>query len=108
MGLEDALKGFDLKGFGFDGGVTGIAVGIGTALLAPIVIPALAEVGKPLTKAAIKEGILLYEKSKEAMAEVTEVFEDLVAEAKAELAQDQKDTKSEPDNNQPELIIVSD
>jgi hypothetical protein len=67
----------------------------------------LGEVGKPLTKAAIKEGLLLYEKSKEAMAEVAEVFEDLVAEAKAELAQEQKGTKSETENNQPELIIVS-
>jgi hypothetical protein len=105
MALEDIFKGIDLKGF--DGGATGIAVGIGTALLAPIVIPLLGEVGKPLTKAAIKEGLLLYEKSKEAMAEVAEVFEDLVAEAKAELAQEQKGTKSETENNQPELIIVS-
>jgi hypothetical protein len=107
MALEDIFKGF--KGFeGFDGGATGIAAGIGAAILAPIVIPVVAQVGKPLTKAAIKQGILAYEKGKEFFAEATEVFEDLVAEAKAELAQEDKDTKSEPDRNQPEIIIVND
>jgi hypothetical protein len=107
MGLEDIFKGF--KGFeGFDGGSTGMVAGIGAAILAPIVIPVVAQVGKPLTKAAIKEGILLYEKGKEFFAEATEVFEDLVAEAKAEIAQDQKDIKPEPDRNQPEIIIVND
>jgi hypothetical protein len=102
MAIEDIFKGFDLKGF--DGGATGLAVGIGTALLAPIVIPVLTEIGKPLTKAAIKEGILLYEKSKEAMAEMTEVFEDLVAEAKAELAQDQKESGTKL-AEEPQIIV---
>ena len=105
MGLEDIFKGFDFKGF--DGGTTGIAVGIGTAILAPIVIPVLTEIDKPLTKAAIKEGILLYEKSKEAMAEATEVFEDLVAEAKAELAQDQKETQTKSTTNQIEVVPIT-
>jgi hypothetical protein len=49
--VDDILK-------GFDGGIAGIALGIGTGLLAPIVIPVLAESSKSLTKAAIKEGIL--------------------------------------------------
>jgi hypothetical protein len=31
-----------------------------------------------------------------------------VAEAKAELAQDHKDAKSQPDPNQPEIIVVHD
>jgi hypothetical protein len=108
MALEDIFKGVDLEKFGFEGGVPGLAVGVGAALLAPIVLPLVAQVGKPLTKAAIKEGLLMYEKSKEALAEVTEVFEDIVAEAKAELAQDQKDAKSQDENNQPELIVVTD
>jgi hypothetical protein len=107
MALEDIFKGF--KGFdGFDGGATGIAAAIGAAILTPIVIPVVAQVGKPLAKAAIKEGILAYEKGKEFFAEATEVFEDLVAEAKAELAQDHKDTKSQTDPNQPEIIVVHD
>jgi hypothetical protein len=38
-------------------------------------------------KAAIKGGIVLYDRSKESFAEVGEVVEDLVAEVKAELAE---------------------
>ncbi len=106
MALGDIFKGFD--GFDFEAGPAGIAATIGAAILAPIVIPALAGAAKPLAKAAIKEGLLLSEKSKEFFAEATEVFEDLVAEAKAELAQDQKEPKSQVDTNQPEIIVVSD
>ncbi|MCX7770143.1 MAG: DUF5132 domain-containing protein [Proteobacteria bacterium] len=64
----------------------GLAIGIGGAILAPIVLPVLASVAKPLVKATIKGGILVYEKGKESLSEVTEVFEDLVAEVKSEMA----------------------
>ncbi|MGO9014805.1 MAG: DUF5132 domain-containing protein [Dissulfurispiraceae bacterium] len=67
--------------------VTGLAVGIGAALFAPQVIPALAGVVKPLAKAAIKGSLVLYEKGKEAFAEVGEMMEDIVAEVKAEMAE---------------------
>jgi len=67
--------------------VTGLAIGIGTALFAPQVIPALAGVVKPLAKAAIKGSLVLYEKSKEAFSEVGEMMEDIVAEVKAEMAE---------------------
>lgn len=74
----------------FDGGfkgniISGLAIGVGTALLAPVIIPVLASIAKPLAKAAIKGGITVYEKNKEFLAETAEVIEDLVAEAKAEL-----------------------
>lgn len=75
-GLDDLFKGNI---------VTGLAVGVGVAILAPVVVPILASVGKPLAKSMIKSGILLYEKSRETAAELGEVFEDLVAEAKVEL-----------------------
>jgi hypothetical protein len=106
MALEDIFKGFD--GFDFEAGPAGIAATIGAAILAPIVIPALAGAAKPLAKAAIKEGLLLSEKGKEFFAETAEVFEDLMAEAKAELAQDQKESKAQVETNQPEIIVVSD
>jgi hypothetical protein len=71
---------------GFKGNIiSGLAIGVGTAILAPVIIPVLASIVKPLTKAAIKGGIALYDKNKEIIAEAKEVIEDLVAEAKAEL-----------------------
>lgn len=68
--------------------ITGLAIGIGTAVVAPIVLPLLAGIAKPIAKAAIKGGISLYEKGKEQLAETGEILEDIVAEAKAELAEE--------------------
>jgi hypothetical protein len=81
----------------FDNGLkgnilSGLAVGIGAAVLAPAVMPIVASVVKPLAKAAIKGGIILYEKGREAVAEMGEVVEDIVAEAKAEMAEAHKET----------------
>ena len=75
-------------GNGWKGNIFGgLAIGIGSAVLAPIVIPILASVTKPLAKASIKGGLMLFDKGKEVVAETCEVVEDLVAEAKAELAE---------------------
>jgi hypothetical protein len=68
----------------------GLAIGIGASVVGPVVIPILASVAKPLTKAAIKGGYLLFEKGKETLAEAQEVIEDLVAEAKAEMEEAQE------------------
>ena len=81
----------------FDNGLkgnilTGLAIGIGTALFAPQVIPAIAGVVKPIAKAAIKGGLILYEKSKETFAEAGEMMEDIVAEVKAEMAESNTET----------------
>jgi hypothetical protein len=82
--------------------MTGLAIGIGAAILAPIVIPAVAAVAKPLAKAAIKGGFLLYERGKEAVAEAGEVIEDLVAETKAEIAEVHKEAAAVGESsNQP-------
>ena len=83
--LDNGLKGNIL---------TGLAIGIGAAVLAPAVIPAVANVAKPLLKAAIKTGLIMYEKGKETAAELSEVFEDIVAEAKSEVAEAQNNTVS--------------
>lgn len=80
MSLLDDVKG---------NAVTGLLIGIGAAVLAPVVLPILASIAKPVAKAAVKGGIMLYEKGKEAAAEAGEMFEDIVAEAKSELAEEQ-------------------
>jgi hypothetical protein len=61
----------------------GVAIGLGVVAAGVLLAPAL----KPVTRAAIKSGILLFEKGREWMAEAGESFEDLVAEVRAELAE---------------------
>ena len=57
--------------------------------MAPVALAALSGVGRPLARAVIKSGIILYEKGRETAAEFGEVMEDLVAEARAEIQQAQ-------------------
>jgi hypothetical protein len=70
-----------------DAGAPGLIAGIGAVILAPVLLPLVAGVGKPLVKAAIKGGISAYERTKGALAEAGETWEDIVAEARAELAE---------------------
>ncbi|MEJ2061095.1 MAG: DUF5132 domain-containing protein [Gammaproteobacteria bacterium] len=77
--VDDMVKGSAAKG---------MALGIGAALLVPVVLPLVARFGRPLARATIKSGIIVYEKGREAAAEFGEVMEDLAAEAKAELEEE--------------------
>lgn len=62
--------------------------GVAAVVLLPVLVPVAAgKLGKPLAKATIKGGIVLYEKGKGVIAEVGETLEDIIAEAKAELAE---------------------
>lgn len=71
-----------------DAGAPGIIAGIGAVLLAPVVVPVVAGIGKPIAKSLIKGGLVLFEKSRGAVAELGETWEDIVAEARAEMAED--------------------
>ena len=75
-GIEDVFKG---------NVATGLVIGVGVAVLAPVLAPLVAAVAKPVAKSVIKAGIIFYEKGRETAAELGEVFEDLVAEARAEM-----------------------
>lgn len=59
--------------------------GIAAIVLLPVIVPVAGKVAKPIAKAAIKGGIVLYEQGKGVIAEVGETLEDLITEAKAEL-----------------------
>jgi len=83
MALFDDITGV-LKGSNI---VPMLVIGLGAAIVAPIIIPIAASVAKPLAKAAIKGGLIVFEKGKEVMAEMQEVVEDLIAESKSELAE---------------------
>ena len=68
----------------------GLAIGAGLLALAPLAVASLAGASRPLARAAVKGGIILYDKGRETAAEFSEVMEDLVAEARAELEQQQE------------------
>ena len=63
-----------------------IALGVGAAVVALAAIPAIVHAGRPIARVALKSGLLLLEKSREAIAEAGENIEDLVAEVRAEMA----------------------
>jgi hypothetical protein len=65
-----------------------VAMGAGVVLLAPVVIPVVGAILKPVAKAVIKGGIMAYEGAKLSIAETKETIEDLTAEAKSEIQQD--------------------
>ncbi len=64
---------------------TGIAIGVGAALVLPVVGKVLAGAAKPLVKESIKGGMVVAEKTKVLFAEAKETIDDLTAEAKSEL-----------------------
>jgi hypothetical protein len=73
--FEDMFKG---------AGASGLVIGIGAALLAPVVLPALGRAIKPAAKAALKTGIKLY---RDTTSEVGRMTNELYQEAQAELAE---------------------
>ncbi|MEB3312188.1 MAG: DUF5132 domain-containing protein [Snowella sp.] len=78
------------KNFYQNNGTKTLVLAIGAVILAPTVASLL----KPVAKAGIKTGVILYQKTKEALAETTEQLGDLVAEAKAEVLAEQSTKES--------------
>jgi len=68
-----------LKGYG-----PSLAVGIGVALVAPVILPAVATIFRPLVKGVVRGGLTLADSVKEFTAFAGEEISDLYAEAKAE------------------------
>lgn len=58
-------------------------IGVGAAAVAPKVLPAI----RPLAKAIIKAGLLAYDQGRVTYSELSEQAGDLIAEARAELAE---------------------
>ncbi|WP_331376027.1 DUF5132 domain-containing protein [Sinorhizobium chiapasense] len=71
--LEDAFKA---------NVVTGVAIGVGALVLRPIIVPIV----RPMIKTVLKAGLVAYHQGRVAVAELGEGYEDLVAEARAEMA----------------------
>jgi len=63
---------------------TGVTIGVGL-LVAPVAIPVIAQVARPLLKTVIKGGYMACERASGLLADALETIEDLTAEAKAEV-----------------------
>jgi hypothetical protein len=81
--LEDMFKGSSI--------VTGLAIGIGAAVLAPAVVPVL----RPLAKSLLKAGLIAYDQGRVALAELNERTGDILAEARSELAETARSAEQE-------------
>jgi len=68
-----------LKGYG-----PSLAVGIGVALVAPVILPAVASIFRPLVKGVVRGGLTLADSVKEFTASTGEQMSALYAEAKVE------------------------
>ncbi len=82
----------------------GVGIGLAAAGLVRGLIPALRGVGRPLAKATIKSSLVLFEKGKEKAAEFGEAFEDLLAEARAELEAERQGGHEETPPPGPEVV----
>jgi len=74
--IEDVFKGGNI--------VTGLAFGLGVAVIAPVVLPAL----RPVAKTIIKAGLVAFDQGRVAFAEMAERTEDMLAEARAEMEEE--------------------
>ena len=71
---KDLLKGY----------MPSLAVGVGVALLAPVILPAVASIFRPLMKGAVKGVFTVADTVKELTVSTGEQLSDMYAEAKAE------------------------
>lgn len=73
--------------------VRNTAVGIGVAVLVPIVVRYLAPVIRPVARSTLKVGVLAWEKGRETAAEIGEIFDDLVAEVREEMRSEREEAE---------------
>ncbi len=64
--------------------VKGILVSVAIAAASSILIPIVIRASRPLARAGVKSGLVLYQKGRETAAEIGEVVEDFIAETRAE------------------------
>jgi hypothetical protein len=65
---------------------TTLLIGVGAALVAPVLLPVVGAVLRPVAKGLIKGGLYLVDAAQEIVAEGSEQLSDLVAEVQAERA----------------------
>ena len=85
-----AIWGGDRESF-----VAGFVTGLGAGVTFREIVPTLGSVARPLVKSTIKSGYFAFEKSRETMAHMGESIQDILAEAKSEVYQQQNTAASQ-------------
>lgn len=80
--------------------VKGLAIGVGVGLVAPAMFPALGRAMKPTVNAAIRAGVLAWERGRETIAELGEYAEDMAAEVRAQRYGEAPAAPSQPEGGQ--------
>jgi hypothetical protein len=70
----------------FKGSLTNILIVAGVAMVAPVVLPVVVSMARPVVKGLIKGGMALADKAQEFVAETGEQISDLMAEVRVERA----------------------
>ncbi len=83
--LEDVLG---LEVLGLEGAAAPVAIGVGALLLAPMLLPAVGRVLRPVAKEVLKVGIGAYDGARDTFSGAYEAAGDLVAEARHEREQE--------------------
>ena len=96
--LEEAKMVVMYGDFGrFTKGPVPLFVGLGIAVAAPNVIPAVASRLRPLAKVVVKTALSLFDALKEGIAEAGEQVNDLVAETRTEMTQRGHEFTNDPE-----------
>jgi hypothetical protein len=85
----------------------GLAVGTGLVIAAPVLLPIVSGVARPIVKTLIKVALTAYETGREQAAELTEFAEDLFAEARAEIEQERATRPEQPSGATPQSVAAS-
>jgi hypothetical protein len=67
-----------------------LAAGLAGGMLAPLLFPSAARGARPAAKSAVKAALAVYERSREIAAEFGETASDIIAEARAEFADERR------------------
>lgn len=79
------------------------ALGVGAALMAKALAPAIGRWTRPLARTIVKQGVILSEGAQVRASQLREDLEDLVAEARAEARQEQQPQRTDagPEDSRP-------
>ena len=75
---------------------TTLAVGVGVAVVGPILTPILGGILRPVAKTVIKAGMMAVDAGREGAGRLNEMSGDIVAEARSELNESRAETHRKP------------